>query len=177
MTLGSVSLGEGWYGELLADDPVRAATWPEFLRDRVRSRAASASVRIRTDLPQLDDLVEEFCLEAGTIDVGPPRLVHGDIFPGNVMVDESGIVVGLIDFASMSLSGDPALDLVGALAFLDVTPGVDRTDIARLRERAQHLAPSAMRCESTYRCLYALSYLRAIDEDPPLYRWCIETLA
>jgi aminoglycoside phosphotransferase (APT) family kinase protein len=177
MTLGSVSLDESWYGEILADDPVRAPSWSGFLRDRVRSRATSVPARVRVDLPHLDDFVAELCSEVVTMDVGPPRLVHGDVFPGNVIVDGSGIVVGLVDFASMTLQGDPALDVVGALAFLEITPAVDRTDISRLRERARHLAPSAMRCEPTYRRFYALSYLHAIEDDPSLYRWCIESLA
>lgn len=175
ITLGTVSLGETWWGEVLADDPVRAVAWVQFLCDRVRASAAAASPRVRADLPELDRLVADFCDEVSTLEVGTPQLVHGDFFPGNVIVDEGGAVVGVVDFASLTVVGDPALDVVGALAFLDITPGVRSTDLRRLRERVERLAPDALRRESTYRRFYAFRYLHALD-DPPLYRWCLETL-
>lgn len=175
ISLGTVSLGEHWYGEVLADEPVRAPTWVQFLCDRVRRHASTASSRARADLPELDVLVADFCEEVLTIRVHSPHLVHGDFFPGNVIVDEAGHVMGVVDFASLTMAGDPAMDIAGALAFLDITPGLRSTDIQRLHERVQHLEPAALRRESTYRRFYALSYLHAID-DPPLYRWCLETL-
>jgi putative membrane protein len=177
ITLGTVSLGERWYGEVLADQPVRATNWGQFLCDRVRAHGAAASTRVRADLPELDQLVADFCEEAVTIRVHSPHLVHGDYFPGNVIVDESGEnIVGVADFASQTMSGDPALDIAGALAFLEITPGLRPADVQRLQERVEQLAPLALRRVSTYRRFYALSYLHAIDDDPPLYRWCLETL-
>jgi aminoglycoside phosphotransferase (APT) family kinase protein len=174
-SLGTVSLGEGWWGEVLADDPVRAPSWVQFLCDRVRASAAAASPRVRADLPHLDRCVADFCAEVRTLQVGGARLVHGDFFPGNVIVDESGAVTGVVDFASLTMAGDPALDIVGSLVFLDITPGVNPTDIDRLRDRIRHRDPTALRHVSTYRRFYALRYLHALD-DPPLYRWCLETL-
>ena len=175
ITLGTVSLGESWCGEVLADDPVRASTWVEFLCQRVRASAAAASPRVRADLPELDRCVDDFCEEVRTLRVSAPHLVHGDFFPGNVIVDESGAVAGVVDFASLTMAGDPAMDIVGALVFLDITPGATPADIQRLRERVRHLSPTAFSRVWTYRRFYALSYLHALD-DPPLYRWCLETL-
>jgi Phosphotransferase enzyme family len=175
ITLGTVSLGESWWGEVLADDPVRARTWVEFLSQRVRASAAAASPRVRADLPDLDRCVADFCEEVRSLRVSAPHLVHGDFFPGNVIVDESGAVAGVVDFASLTMAGDPAMDIVGALVFLDITPGVQPADIQRLADRVRHLAPTAFSRVSTYRRFYALRYLHALD-DPPLYRWCLETL-
>ena len=176
ITVGTVSLGESWYGEILADEPVRTPTWVQFLQDRVHAHAATASSRVRADLPELDRLVADLCEEVRTIHVDSPHLVHGDVFPGNVIVDESGHIVGLVDFASLTIAGDPALDIAGALAFLDITPGLRPTDTQRLRERAGQMAPVALSREWMYRRFYALSYLHAIDDDQPLYRWCLATL-
>jgi aminoglycoside phosphotransferase (APT) family kinase protein len=52
--------------------------------------------------------------------------VHGDYFPGDVIVDESAAVDGVVDFASLTVAGDPAMDIVGALVFLDITPALYR---------------------------------------------------
>jgi aminoglycoside phosphotransferase (APT) family kinase protein len=173
--LGTVSLDDGWWGEVLADDPVRARSWAEFLCQRVRASAAAASPGVRADLPDLDRSVADFREEVQRLPVMPPQLVHGDFFPGNVIVDESGAVAGVIDFASLTMAGDPAMDIVGALVFLDITPGVQPTDIQRVRDRVHRLSPTAFSRVSTYRRFYALRYLHALD-DPPLYRWCVETL-
>jgi putative membrane protein len=173
--LGTVSLDDGWWGEVLADDPVRARSWAEFLCQRVRASAAAASPGVRADLPDLDRSVADFREVVQRLPVMPPQLVHGDFFPGNVIVDESGAVTGVIDFASLTMAGDPAMDIVGALVFLDITPGVQPTDVQRVRDRLHRLSPTAFSRVSTYRRFYALRYLHALD-DPPLYRWCLETL-
>jgi putative membrane protein len=175
ITLGTVSLGKTWWGEVLADEPVRATTWVQFLCDRVRASAAAAAPRVRADLPELDRSVDDFCEEVRALRIRASQLVHGDFFPGNVIVDEQGTVVGVVDFASLTMVGDPAMDVAGAVMFLDITPGVHSTDVRRLRERVQRLAPDALRRESAYRRFYAFRYLHALD-DPPLYRWCLETL-
>ena len=73
--------GRRWWGEVLADEPVRAPTWVQFLCDRVRASAAAAAPRVRADLPELDRPVADFCEEVTDPRVGTPQLVHGDFFP------------------------------------------------------------------------------------------------
>lgn len=52
-----------------------------------------------------------------------PVLVHRDIAPEHVLVDDSGRVVGLIDFEDAAV-GDPAIDFAGLLPLL----GADRLE-------------------------------------------------
>lgn len=52
--------------------------------------------------------------------VTEPRLVHADLWPGNVFVEPDGAVVGVID-TERAFWGDPLWDLVGADAYA-VTP-------------------------------------------------------
>lgn len=49
--------------------------------------------------------------------VGPPRWIHGDVHPGNVIVRD-GQIVSIIDFGDLT-SGDPATDLGSAWMFFD----------------------------------------------------------
>ena len=49
---------------------------------------------------------------------GPGVWFHGDVAPGNLLVDDSGGLSALIDFGTCGV-GDPACDLVLAWTFLD----------------------------------------------------------
>jgi aminoglycoside phosphotransferase (APT) family kinase protein len=42
---------------------------------------------------------------------GPPRWIHGDLHPGNLLFDETGAATGVIDWGAMAV-GDPACDLM-----------------------------------------------------------------
>jgi aminoglycoside phosphotransferase (APT) family kinase protein len=72
---------------------------------------------------------------------GPRRWIHGDLHPGNVLVD-SGELVGVIDFGDLT-GGDPATDLAGCWllfghhglveAALDAYGAADDALVARAR--------------------------------------------
>lgn len=72
---------------------------------------------------------------------GPARWIHGDLHPGNVLV-ESGELVGIIDFGDLT-GGDPATDLAGCWllfghqglvdAAFDAYGGADDALVARAR--------------------------------------------
>ncbi|MFS0729041.1 aminoglycoside phosphotransferase family protein [Curtobacterium sp. 1P10AnD] len=49
---------------------------------------------------------------------GPPVWFHGDVAPGNLLVDDGGRLSAVIDFGTCGV-GDPACDLVLAWTFLD----------------------------------------------------------
>lgn len=49
---------------------------------------------------------------------GPPVWFHGDVAPGNLLVDDAGRLSAVIDFGTCGV-GDPACDLVLAWTFLD----------------------------------------------------------
>ncbi|HKN98224.1 MAG TPA: phosphotransferase [Pseudonocardiaceae bacterium] len=79
-------------------------------------------------LPALDaDLAGAVAAEFAAVLAGDwdfqPVLVHGDLAPEHVLVDDSGRVVGLIDFEDAAV-GDPAIDFAGLLPLL----GADRLD-------------------------------------------------
>ncbi|MBA8989561.1 aminoglycoside phosphotransferase (APT) family kinase protein [Curtobacterium pusillum] len=71
---------------------------------------------------------------------GPGVWFHGDVAPGNLLVDDAGRLAALIDFGTCGV-GDPACDLVLAWTFLDEearrvfrdAAGLDRDTWARAR--------------------------------------------
>ena len=122
------------FGQILAAAPLTAPTWAGYLRlalDRFVARngatiaAAVGSVEaLRAEALALLDKVPE------------PRarfLVHGDYFPGNVLLDESLAVSGLVDFSDWTVVGDPALDIAGAALFLEMIAAATPADVAAVR--------------------------------------------
>jgi aminoglycoside phosphotransferase (APT) family kinase protein len=51
---------------------------------------------------------------------GPPCWVHGDLHPGNVVLDDDGALAGVIDFGDLC-AGDPATDLAIGWMLLGAT--------------------------------------------------------
>jgi putative membrane protein len=166
------------FGELLADAPIRRPMWPAFLVDRAE-RALFAGRRVmKADVPELDDVLATF--RAGTAqvsDVVEPRLVHGDYFPGNVMVDARGAVTGIFDFSPMTVAGDPRLDLAGALIFLEVVAPYRPEDSTTVEDviTARH-GHDVLPVIELYRTYYSLYFSATKEFDPELYRWCVNNL-
>jgi aminoglycoside phosphotransferase (APT) family kinase protein len=82
--------------------------------------------RARTELDQLAraGVIHDVHRLAAVLDAAPltyvarnDTLVHGDLYAGNLLVDETGRLTGVIDWGDMHL-GDPASDLMIAHTFL-----------------------------------------------------------
>jgi aminoglycoside phosphotransferase (APT) family kinase protein len=72
---------------------------------------------------------------------GPPKWLHGDLHPANVVVADDGALAGVIDFGDLGI-GDPATDLAAAWVllpdgaaerFFDVYAVADDATITRAR--------------------------------------------
>lgn len=103
--------------------------------------------------------------------------MHDDYFPGNVLVDERGDVTAVIDFNPLTVAGDPRLDLISALIFLEVDDGYEPADtpFARRLLEERH-GPPLLALEDIYRTYYSLFFSHTKDTDPLLYRWCVANL-
>lgn len=107
-------------GFIHAMSSIGPAGAPDAVQHDLRGAPLQArDARTRAALRQLDDLVDvtralriwEDALDAPQW-TGPPRLFHGDLLPGNLIVRE-GRIVGVIDFGMLG-AGDPACDLMSA---------------------------------------------------------------
>ena len=61
------------------------------------------------------------------------RLAHGDYFPGNVLLDETLALTGLVDFSVFTLAGDPLYDAITAALFLEMIDEAGADDVALAR--------------------------------------------
>lgn len=173
--IAEIALPPGQFGEIVAVPPLLADSWADFVAARAEAdlrrggdRLSAAAVeRPGRALARLEAWL------AGR-PAAEPRLVHGDYYPANVMIDDAGRVTGVIDFGGLTLRGDPRLDPACALLFLTGLDGVtarDRNAVAR------HLRARGL-CDDEDLRLYALFYaFRFLDTAREgLFQWCARTI-
>lgn len=114
------------FGDLLLDQPRRCDHWTDYLTARVR-KAAEADALVEA-IPGLAGIVRRFNTRLETIPDPPRCIVHGDIWPPNVMMNDDLQVTGLIDFSFTTRIGDHIMDLAGASHFLLATKSSSRAD-------------------------------------------------
>ncbi len=166
------------FGELLASKPLRRPAWPEYLAARARFSLSRGEPDLARDVPGLADVVSGWEASLDSVaDVTSPSLVHGDYYPGNVMVDDRGQVIAVIDFSPMSVAGDPRLDLLCALIFIEVDDGYQPSDSETVRGLlADTHGEDMLSLENVYRTYYSLYFSPVKNSDAKLYAWCVANL-
>jgi hypothetical protein len=176
--IASLPLVRDAYGEFMRDgDSIRAATWSAYLLARMH-RSLEQSPWLRDDVPALDAIVVALTTRILALTPRPQALVHGDYFPGNVLISDELAVAGVIDFGPLTVIGDQWLDLASAVIFLEVTrPGYMPADTEFVRQRlVARVGAELLGTITTYRGWYALRFSPYRDDDPNLYARCVGSL-
>lgn len=109
---------------------LQAPTWRGAFTAMVRALLADAE---RAGVPDVPATRVREALDAhgaALDEVTVPRLVHSDLWPGNLFVDPAtGALLGVID-PERALWGDPLLDLVGSDPMWDGVPAAVTGDLA-----------------------------------------------
>lgn len=180
--LRSLRVARPWFGDLCERQPVRAPSWPAYLERRAAQSLAVAGQgfahvdpsALALALSHPLSLGSHAALDATGPDESAPRLVHLDLYGGNVLYD-GGRVSAVIDFGGVPIVGDARLDPLSAAAYL--TPAITRAatprdqQVARAWLDAHGLAPLL---EPVTRWLAARwSFAR---DDRVLHAWCRQVL-
>lgn len=168
-----------YFGEVLADDPIREDTWSGFLLRKIRSIYGGRTAPINNDIP---DLAEIVAFMEGQLplfdDVTRTSLVHGDYYVPNVLVDNMQ-VTAVIDFNNLTLAGDYKMDIASAAIFIDegVKPGRDEDKAFVISDLVVRYGSSIRDIIHFYELYYALSFAaHNQDPDSPIYHWAVTTL-
>jgi len=173
------------YGNLLAADPITTATWPGYIARRMIRAGQANRATIERELGDFDDLLAKATALTEVLEPRPPPvLVHGDCFPGNVLMDDRQRVTAVLDFGHWTVAGDSGLELAGACLPVEMLNGCTPADSARLRyliaERHSVGVASAMRCYRAYFALVMADPANAAGPYPRSYAWslaCLRDLA
>ncbi|MGI8645255.1 MAG: phosphotransferase [Nocardioides sp.] len=106
-----------------------------------------------------------------------PRLIHGDLAPGNILMID-GRPSALLDFGYVTTVGDPAFDAAIATVLLDMFG----PDAAASRNRLEHLVVARFGYGAHRLALYRAAYgvvtasCLVADSDGRHFRWCLDLL-
>ncbi|HET7716712.1 MAG TPA: phosphotransferase [Bauldia sp.] len=180
--IGTITFPDRPFGQILDEDPVTAGTWRGYLRlglDRFIALNGTAITTVRGDLEalkasalnRLQDVAER-----------PPKaLVHGDYFPGNVLIGDDLRVSGLVDFSLWTLVGDPLIEVIGTPVFLEMSDEATPGDIAFVRRIIlERHGDAVLRPARFYRAYFAFAMSDPGNSEglyPKLWPWAMANLA
>ncbi|MGQ0567550.1 MAG: phosphotransferase family protein [Gemmobacter sp.] len=162
------------FGDLLLDQPRRCDRWSDYPTTRV-GKAAEDQI-LAAAVPGLARIVERFIARPEAVPDPAPCIVHGDIWPPNVMMNDDLQVTGLIDFSFTTRIGDHVMDLAGACQFLLATRASSQADHDHLKQLilAKHGAEVIDRI-GLYAVWFAFDFAFNRD-DAAVFAWCVNLI-
>jgi aminoglycoside phosphotransferase (APT) family kinase protein len=180
-TFSAIRLDAFPYGHMVTKAPVVADDWRTFLWEtligfRTRNRVAIAH--------DVGDPYALFDAAAAMIDALPKWpakvLVHGDYFPGNVLLDDKLNVSAVLDFGAYTVCGDPTLDLAVSYLTLELIEECTADDARFVRDLIiERHGEEIMPALRFYRAYLAFSMADPANTAPPypkLYGWATAML-
>lgn len=153
--------------------------WHHFLRRFLASKRVEVGPYLERDVDDFPALWRGLEAVLSPPYTGGYSVIHGDFFPGNLLVDEQYRVTALLDFGLMTLYGDPMFDLATGWVFFDMYDLLR----ANLRERLLHIMldrlgqaarDSLYRYVLIYSILSANTYSKTCEDGH--YAWCVQNL-
>lgn len=164
--LGELELSRPWYGDLVREEPIHTQTFLEYALARVHTnlRVGGEGFRHIKEVELADALSE-----------APKSLVHLDLCPANVLVEDN-LVTAVLDFGCATIVGDRRLDPIAAVVYLDpeITPSA--TDDDRQFGMTWLEGNELLPMYDPVRRWLAVFWLAA-GEDESLHRWCLRVLS
>ena len=178
---GKLALPDRPYGQILASAPITAETWTGFFRaslDHWLARNGAAIAEATGSVARVSR--HAMALLAALPERPPKALAHGDYFPGNVLLDETLALTGLVDFSVFTLAGDPLYDAITAALFLEMIDEAGADDVALARHLVVERHGEAIAaCGRFYRAYAAILMADPANAAPPyprLFAWSVANL-
>lgn len=152
---------------------VTAKTWEEFLRRQLETSLRNIGPRLSAEFPDLSHTVSRLeALIDGSMSWERKSLVHGDGFPGNILIDDDGEVATVLDFGRHTLIGDPRLDVAIAIELTEMIAGFTPQDTAYLCGLVEDDPIAANACRAYTAIMLAAEY----RGDSRIVRKCLGSL-
>lgn len=177
----SIAMPDEPYGQLLAPRPLVAPEWTGFLAASLDRYVARHRAHLDAAFGDADALIAKAHALLAAVPSRPTKvLAHGDFFPGNVLMDDTLKVSGVVDFGIWTIVAAPDYDVAGAAMFAEVSNECGPDDTAFLRALLlEHCGAAAIPTLSFYRAYFAFALFEQEDLPgfyPKLAPWNLATL-
>ena len=153
--------------------------WHRFLSGYLDQKFGQLSVYLERDVTDFTEKVQQLQFILSKPYTGGYHLIHGDFFPGNILVDEGHRVTALLDFGLFTMYGDFLFDIATGWVFFDMYDELR----ANIRERYLDITLDWLGERARgklYRYVLLYSILSADTYSPDCtdghYRWCVTNL-
>jgi Ser/Thr protein kinase RdoA (MazF antagonist) len=153
--------------------------WHQFLARYLTHKLAQVAPYLRRDVPQLTAKVQQLHTVLDQPYRGDERLIHGDIFPGNLLLNDEHEITALLDFGLLTMHGDCLFDLATSWVFFDMydelKAQIRERYLAMLLERlGEQVRGKLYRYVLIYSILSANTYSSNCADGH--YQWCVANL-
>lgn len=153
--------------------------WHRFLSAYLARQLADSGRYLARDVSSFARKLAKLQASLATPYTGPCCLIHGDFYPGNILLDAHSNVSAVIDFGLMTMFGDPLFDLALGWAFFDMYDELGINACGRyLSALLDKLGKSQWPALCRYRLIYSILGANAYSPtcSDGHYRWCVENL-
>ncbi|MEK5216181.1 aminoglycoside phosphotransferase family protein [Psychrobacillus sp. FSL H8-0487] len=181
--LKSVKIKPNLEGYILFNDQqissLNIISWFDLLKEEIFRKQKELESYLKRDVVNYDAKVKQLVEILSLGYEGEYSLIHGDFYPGNVMINESGKVTGLIDFGLMTMYGDNLFDIAIGWVCFDMYNELN----ANIYERYLNIIISTLGADVRKRLyFYVLIYsyisanLYSHNCEDGHYQWCVKNL-
>jgi aminoglycoside phosphotransferase (APT) family kinase protein len=151
-------------------------SWGETLAALVSRRAEASRHHLEKDVEGFDGLLDRVQAKLVALEPDDLQILHGDICPPNLLVDEDGRIA-LLDWGFLTTAGDNTFDASTAAGFFDMYGPDARVIDDLLLDRFEAAGHSRERMY-LYRAAYAIitATIYSADASDGHYLWCVNNL-
>ena len=153
--------------------------WHQFLTCYLTQKLAQVTNYLSKDVTNLAMKVQRLYTILAQPYTGNYHVIHGDFFPGNILIDKMWHVTALLDFGLLTMYGDSLFDIATGWVFFDMYDEFK----ANIRERylsivlealGKHVRGNLYRYVLLYSIMSANTYSPICADDH--YQWCVANL-
>jgi serine/threonine protein kinase len=154
--------------------------WHQFLARYLTHKLAQVNPHLSRDVPQFAGKVQQLHTILDQPYRGDYRLIHGDFFPGNLLIDDDRHITALLDFGLLTMYGDYLFDIATGWVFFDMYDELkanarERYLVMLLDQLGEHIRGKLYRYILIYSILSANTYSANCTDGH--YRWCVANLS
>jgi phosphotransferase family enzyme len=153
--------------------------WPQALSDLVTRRAEQSGALLHRSVPDFDGKLGKLLRGLAATGETMTALAHGDLIPGNILVDDNLHPLAVLDFGFLSTAADPAFDAAVTASVYDMYSPAARETERRIDEALISRFGYNPRRLALYRAAYAVITSTAYDPSgrDGHYKWCVDMLS